>query len=169
VSIIGCHPVAIQGSLFVLEDALSGKLLIGLGLGATALLLPKVMPDLSPQLRSAVKTGISIFLEAESEAEGGIIARLADSALKQVLDSLSAPGSDPQKHQNAADAVDRFKRTARRRAGRYDTDEANQSARYRRHVTALERRIRKAREARKEPPGGALQHLEDRLSSETFY
>jgi len=57
----------------LLEDLLKGNIVTAVAMGATALVLPKVMPDLSPPLRSAVKGIVSIFLESESEAEGGII------------------------------------------------------------------------------------------------
>ena len=59
----------------LVEDILKGNLFVA-AVGATAFVLPKVLPDLSPPLRSAIKGGVSLFLESEAEAEGGIIDRL---------------------------------------------------------------------------------------------
>ena len=96
----------------LVEDMLKGNLVVALAVGGTALVLPKVLPHLSPPVRSLVKNGLSLFLECESEAEGGIIDKLADHALKGVLASLSSP-DPPQDRQGAARAaVERFKHVA---------------------------------------------------------
>jgi hypothetical protein len=129
----------------LVEDVLKGNLVVALAIGATALVLPRILPDLSPQLRSAVKAGLSLFLESESEAEGGLINRLADTALKDVLGSLSGPGPDADSQERARHAVERFKRTARTRARRYARNENDRSARYHRHIAALDKRLAHAR------------------------
>lgn len=121
----------------LIEDMLKGNLVVAAAMGATALVLPKVLPRLSPQLREAVKGGVSLFLESESEAEGGIIDRLANDALSNVLKSLSGPGSADERQQAAQAAVEGFKRTAHARARRYGRDANDRSARYGRHVATL--------------------------------
>lgn len=153
------------------EDMLKGNLLTAVALGATALVLPKVLPELSPPLRKVVTRGVSLFLESESEAEGGIIDRLADAALKNVLEGLSDPGS-PEDGQKAAQtaavqrAVEDFKRTARIRARRYGRDEADRLARYRRHLAALRRALNQERSRRTGGNAAALKDLSASLSDE---
>ena len=129
----------------LLEDMFEGNLVTAAAVGATALLLPRVLPTLSPPLRSAVKSGISLFLESESEAEGGIIERLADTALKNVLNNLSGAGSAEEREKRAQAAVEDFKRRAHARAQRYGRDEGDRSARYGRHIAALRRALDRER------------------------
>lgn len=129
----------------MLEDLLKGNMFTAVAVGATALLLPKVLPELPAPVRSVVKMGFSLFLESESEAEGGIVNRLADNALKDVLDSLSGPGSAQDRNEAAKNVVESFKRTARTRALRYARSDADRSARYGRHIAALQRRLDRER------------------------
>ncbi len=49
----------------LVEDILKGNLLTVAAIGATAVVLPKVLPNLSPSLRSAIQGGVSLFLEFE--------------------------------------------------------------------------------------------------------
>jgi len=129
----------------LIEDMLQGNLIMAAVVGATVLMLPKLLPDLSPPLRSAVKSGLSLFLESESEAEGGIIERLADTAVKNVLVHLSGPGSPDERQKAARAAVEDYKRTAHSRARRYARDHKDRHARRRRHFEALRRRLNRAR------------------------
>jgi len=77
----------------LVENMPKGNVVAALAVCTTALMLPKVLPDLSPQWHRIVKSGLSLFLESESDAEGGIIDRLADTALQNALKGLSGPGS----------------------------------------------------------------------------
>ncbi|MFL5253165.1 MAG: hypothetical protein ACJ8AI_09785 [Rhodopila sp.] len=129
----------------LVDDVLKGNLLIAAAIGATALVLPKIMPDLSPPLRAAIKGGLSLLLESESEAEGGIIERLADTALKNVLAHLSGPGSPTERRDAARTAIADYKRTARVRARRYARDDEDRSARRNRHIDALRHKLHRAR------------------------
>ena len=150
----------------LIEDMLKGNLLTAAAVGATALVLPKVLPDLSPPLRSAVKNGLSLFLESESEAEGGIIGRLANGALESVLASLSGPGSANERQQAAYAAVEDFKRTAHARARRYGRDEHGRSARYKRHIAALHRALERARAHHTGAEAATLSNLSASLADE---
>ncbi|MDT7953839.1 MAG: hypothetical protein RQ966_20250 [Acetobacteraceae bacterium] len=143
----------------LLEDLLKGNIVTAVAMGATALVLPKVMPDLSPPLRSAVKGIVSIFLESESEAEGGIIDRLAGTALKNVLHGLSTPGSTDHQQHAAHAAVEDFKRTAHARARRYGHNDADRSARFNRHIAALRRALDREKSRRTGASAATLQHL----------
>ena len=122
----------------LVEDMLKGNLVVALAVGGTALVLPKVLPHLSPPGSRLLKNGLSLFLECELEAEGGIIDKLEDHALKGVLASLSSP-DPPQDRQGAARAaVERFKHVAHTRARRYGRSQHDPGlARYDRHITAL--------------------------------
>lgn len=150
----------------LLGDMLKGNLITAVAVGATALVLPKVLPDLSPPLRSMVKNGLSLFLDSESEAEGGIIDRLADDALKNVLANLSGPGSDDKQRAGAHAAVERFKQTAHRRARRYGRDEGDRSARYKRHIAALRRALNRAGSRHKGAKAAAFNDLSAALADD---
>ncbi len=141
------------------EDFLKGNLLVAAAVGATALVLPKVLPDLSPSLRSTVKSALSLFLECESEAEGGIVNRLADHALQGVLKNLSGPGSDEDKRKAAGAVVERFKHTARTRARRYGRDETSRKTRYNRHIKALRQAFGRAGSRQTGKNAAALREL----------
>lgn len=129
----------------LVEDLLKSNLPAAVALSASALLLPKLLPDLSPQLRAAIKGAFSLFLESESDAEGGIIERLAENVLQNVLDNLAGSRSPGDQRHAAREAVATFKRTARYRARRYGRDEKDRSVRYHRHLLALRRRLERAR------------------------
>lgn len=130
------------------EDMLGGNLLIAAALGATALVLPKLLPALPAPVRSVVKGGVNLFLESESEAEGGIIDRLAENALKNALQSLSGPGSDKDRRKAAQGAIEDYKRTAHSRARRYGRTDHDRSARYTRHLAALRHKLERAQSHR---------------------
>lgn len=149
----------------LIEDMLKGNLTVAVAMGATALLLPKVFPYLSPQLRSAVTGGLSLFLESEYEAEGGIVDRLAETALSNVLHRLSEPGPKEERHEAAQAVVENFKHRAHVRARRYGRDHAEQRARYKRHVSALDHKLNRALVQHGHRHGDALQTLAATLHS----
>jgi hypothetical protein len=127
------------------EDMLGGHLLVTVAIGATALVLTRVLPGLSPPLRSAIKGGLSLLLEAEGEAEGGIIEQLAETALTTVMERLSGPGSTNERRDAARAAIEDYKQTARTRARRYGSDPDDRSARRGRHLAALRRKLHRAK------------------------
>lgn len=151
----------------LVEDILKGNLVVAAVMGATALVLPKVLPDLSPRWRNVIKTGVSLFAESESDAEGGIINRLADTALQNALKSLSGPGSADDQAQAAQGAVDHFKRQSHRRAHRYGRDEGDTSHRYRRHVAALRHAVDRERARHPGRHATALAKLSASLGPDT--
>jgi len=148
----------------LVEDIFKSNLVIALALGTTTLLLPKVLPDLSPSLRTIVKTGLSLFLEAESEAEGGIINRLAEATLTEVLKSLHGSSSEQEQQDKARAAIRDFKRTAHSRGHRYGRNEKDRSARYQRHVAALNHSMRHARSRHSDATAAALDELSASLT-----
>lgn len=149
----------------LVEDVLKGNLLTAAAIGATALVLPKLLPALPPPFRSLVKSGLSLLAESEAEAEGGIIDRLAEKALANVLKSLSSPGSAEDQRKAARAAVEDFRQTARNRARRYGRDEKDRSARYARHAAALRRRLTRARSRHTGPKAEALGRLSETLDA----
>ncbi|HET9147052.1 MAG TPA: hypothetical protein VFN77_03310 [Acetobacteraceae bacterium] len=134
-------------------------------IGATALVLPKIMPDLSPPMRSAIRSGLSLFVESESEAEGGIINRLADNALKNVLKRLSGPGNTDERQKAAGSVIENFQETARARSRRYGRDEQDRTARYDRHLAALRHAIDCERHRQTGARADALRDLSSRLKA----
>lgn len=149
----------------MLEDLLEGNVFTVLAVGAAVLLLPKVLPDFPAPLRSVVKGGVSLFLESESEAEGGIIKRLADNALRNVLHSLSSPGSADHRNGAARKVVENFKQTARTRARRYGRHHDDRSARYARHIAALRNCLEQERCRATGVKGEALRTLQSILKA----
>ncbi|MDA8247557.1 MAG: hypothetical protein M0Z28_00105 [Rhodospirillales bacterium] len=129
----------------MLENALEGNVALLAAAGAATLVLPAVLPHLAPPLRAAVKSGLSLFIEAEAEAEGGIMGRLAETTVQAVLDNVGGSGSREHRQAAAQDAVRRFEATARARAQRYGWNEADSAARYRSHVAHFRRALAKAR------------------------
>lgn len=127
------------------EDILGGHLLVTVAIGATVLALTRVLPGLSPPLRSAIKGGVSLLLEAEGEAEGGIIEQLAETALTTVMERLSGPGPANERRDAARAAIEDYKQTARTRARRYGSNPGDRSARRGRHLAALRHKLHRAK------------------------
>ena len=129
----------------LLEDTLSGKVVAAVAVSAAAFALPRLFPQLAPPLRSAIKTGASLFLEAEFEAEGGLIDRLVSETLKALLDEAAKARTPEERRRSTQRAVRRFERRARARAQHWGGDsEAERSRRYRRHVAHLRRAVAEA-------------------------
>ena len=127
------------------EDIFGSHLLVTVAVGATAVLLPRVLPGLSPLVRSTLKGGLQLFLEAEGEAEGGIIEQLAETALTTAMERLSGPGPAHERRDAARAAIEDYKQTARTRARRYGSDAQDRSARRGRHLAALRRKLHRAK------------------------
>jgi hypothetical protein len=122
-----------------IEDIFKGNLAVAAAMGAAALVLPKLLPGLSPPMRSAIKSGLSLFAESESEAEAGIVNRLADNALNAVLKQFFGPGTADDRQEPAGSTIEEFRETAHARARRYGRDDDDRAARYGRHIEALRR------------------------------
>lgn len=148
----------------LVEDFLKTNLFPAAAVGALALVLPKLLPNLPPPLRSVVKGGISLFLESESEAEGGIINRLAQNALQNTLKQLSGPGSPEERKEAARNVIESYKQTARARAKRYGRNPADHSARYGRHIAALRHAINRRRSKGKGTHDRALSEILSELN-----
>jgi hypothetical protein len=141
----------------LVEDVLGGGTGVAVAVGAAALVLPAVAPHLSPPVRSVLRAGLTLFLEAESDAEGRIIKGLADHAVRSALAALSGPGTKEKREHAARAAVQHFSRRAHARAHRYASSEQDRDARYRRHVRGMHRALASARQAGAD--SGAVQDL----------
>lgn len=149
-----------------LEDALKGNLVMLAVAGAATLVLPRLFPNLAPPMRSAVKAGLDLFLEAESEAEGGIVDRLVAATVQNLVKTLSAETTEQGRRHAAERAMAQFEHVARRRARRHGWNEADQRARYRRHVRHLHRALQVA-QARVAPEQAAvLAQAGDRITED---
>lgn len=149
----------------LVEDMLTGNVAKVVAIGAVAAVLPRAIPVLPAPLRTVLKSGLKLFVESEADAEGGIIDKLADTAMKDVLASLSGPGTDEERHQAARAAVQRFQDTARHRAGRYGRDEADTWTRYHRHMTGLKRALANAEQGRPHGDQDALRRVAGQIEA----
>ncbi|MBV8616207.1 MAG: hypothetical protein JOY66_20900 [Acetobacteraceae bacterium] len=112
---------------------------------AAAFALPRLFPQLAPPLRAAIKTGASLFLEAEFEAEGGLIDTLVSQTLEALLDEAAKAGTPEERKRSTRRVMHRFERRARARAQHWGGDDkAERTRRYRRHVAHLRRAIAEA-------------------------
>ena len=126
----------------LIEDTLSGRVLAAVAVSAAALALPRLFPQLAPPLRSAIKTGTQLFLEAEFEAEGGLIDKLVSETLQALLGEAAQARTPEEKRHSAQRAIRRFEHRARARAEHWASgDREAGSRRYRRHVTHLRRAV----------------------------
>jgi len=134
---------------------------IGAGVALTAaaamLLLPRLAPNLAGPMRSIAKTGLTLFLESETELDGELIESLVDTTMKELGSVLSSRGTEAEKQHAAHAAIRRFKHKARSRAHRWGWDEADRSARYDRHMRKLHRAIAHKRD---QSSGQAAQTLD---------
>jgi hypothetical protein len=135
---------------FSLEDTIGSNVVAVVAVGAAAFLLPRLFPSLAPPLRAIAKTGLTLFVEAETEAEGGLIDGLVSQTVDALLGTLDGPGTVEQRKQAARQTMRRFEAAARGRAKRWGRDHDDRVRRYQRHLTHLRRAIAKAEQ--QQPP-----------------
>jgi len=143
----------------LLEDALKGDIVTLAVAGAAAVALPVLFPQLAPPLRSALKLGVTLFLESEGEAEASLIETLVRHTMNGLLAVATGPGSVEERQQAAAKRVAKFEARARSRAQRFGRDEADQVARYRRQVASLKRAVAAAKERHPNHAHPVLDHV----------
>jgi hypothetical protein len=148
------------------EELLEGNVALLAAAGAVTLVLPAVLPHLAPPLRGAVKSGLTLFLESEAEAEGGIMGKLAESTVEAVLDTLSGSGSRERRQEAAQQKVRQFEATARQRSCRHAWNDADAAARYRRHVAHFRRALAQAQAEEPAQRRTMLNHAADALSED---
>ena len=148
------------------ENLLEGNVAVLAAAGAATLLLPIVLPSLATPLRAALTSGLTLFLESEAEAEGGIMGKLAESTVEVLLGSLSGPGNRERRQQAAQLHVRQFEATARQRAQRYAWNDADAAARYRRHVAHFRHALARAQAAEPAARRHMLDHAAQALSED---
>ena len=114
------------------DEALGGNLITASALVAGAFVLRRVAPLLGSGFGSLAVSGLQLFAEAEFEMQDGIIAKLAEQAVGQLLKTMPAGATDHEPRA-ARDIIHRFERTARARSNR-GWHERDKRARYRHHV-----------------------------------
>ena len=150
----------------LLEDLLESNLGIMAVVGTAAIVLPKVFPDLSPPIRSAIKSGLQLYLESESEAEGGFIGKMVDATMQHLLDNLSKPGTDQERRQAVQQTIQRFQHRARTRAHRYGWSDEDRRARYRRQIRRLKQALAVAQQGRDQHEREILGHVYDGITED---
>lgn len=149
----------------LIEDVLASPISKIVAVGVTALVLPRVLPELPPGLRSVVRSGLKLLAEAESDAEGGFIDKLVAGAVQDLLASLSDAASDEERQRITASAMHRFQETAHRRARRYGHDEGDRQARYDRHTARLKHALSKAQHGRSQWDQDVLAHMAGQIGT----
>ncbi len=128
------------------ESALEGNIAVLAAAGAATLVLPVILPQLARPLRTALRSGLALFLEAEAEAEGGAMSKLAETAVKILLETISGSGTREHRQQLARETVQRFEGAARTRSRRYAWNDDDAASRYHRHVAHFRRALARAQE-----------------------
>ncbi len=143
----------------LIDDTISGKVMTAVGVSLAALALPALFPSLAPPLRSALKAGATLFLEAEFEAEGGLIDKLVSETIDALLGAAADAGTPEERRRAARHAARRFERRARARAEHWGADDHDQARRYRRHVAHLHRAVAAAAKGQREPDQELLEEV----------
>lgn len=140
----------------VLEDLPVPKSVLGLGLAVVA--LPFAFPSLRPLWATAVKGGVKLYLEANAEAQAGLIDTLVESAVDQLVDAVAKPAGERDK--KIPEIVSEFKDKARRRSNRKGRSLKDRDLLYDRHMSKLRRRL-----ARLENNPSTQPHMEEIMKS----
>jgi hypothetical protein len=140
----------------LLEDLPVPKSVLGLGLGVVA--LPFAFPSLRPLWATAVKGGVKLYLEANAEAQDGLIDTLVESAVDQLVDAAAKPAGERDK--KIPEIVSEFKDKARRRSNRKGRSPKDRDLLYDRHMSKLRRRL-----ARLENNPSTQPHMEEIMKS----
>jgi hypothetical protein len=122
-----------------LEDAIRKHPFTAVGLAAIAIttLIPR---SKRPTWAKGVKAAAQLCIEAEGEAEGEIVERLAEVACNDLVDALAHPAPEAR-HAAAHAVVRKYAKRAHRRSARFAQDESHRQRRYARHISALEEKI----------------------------
>jgi hypothetical protein len=134
----------------LLDDAFPPNVVTFVALGAAALILPRFVPALAAPMRGVLKTGVSLFLESEFEAEGGLIDGLVGETIDALLGDAATVKEPAERRRKARQALHRFEHRARARAKHWGRDDAGRARRYKRHVAHLKRALAEAE--RNRPP-----------------
>lgn len=140
----------------VLEDLPVPKSVLGLSLAIVA--LPFAFPSLRPLWATAVKGGVKLYLEANAEAQAGLIDTLVESAVDQLIDAVAKPAEE--RDEKIPEIVSEFKDKARRRSNRKGRSPKDRDLLYDRHMSKLRRRL-----ARLENNPSTQPHMEEIMKS----
>lgn len=149
------YAMALMESIF--EGVLPVEPAGAVAFGLLALAAPMLMPGRRLELRPLLKSAAKLFVEAEFEADGAIIASLADAAVDALLEA--ATDRDPAETKRRIEhKVQRYTRRAQGRAARMGRDEADRQVRYRRHLRTLRDRLAFERNRRAGRKREAINH-----------
>lgn len=130
------------------EEGLGGNLVTASALVAGAFVLRRVTPLIAPGIGAFLVSGLQLFAEAEFEMQDGIIGKLAEQVVEQLLQTMTAPGpasaADHSPPQAARDIVHRFERKARANSNHHGWHDRDKRARYRHHVGKLRQAVAQA-------------------------
>ncbi len=142
------------------EEVLTVEPAGAVAFGVIALAAPALIPGLRPELRPLLKSAAKLFVEAEFDADGGIIASLADATIDELIDTVTRSPPD-QRDRRIEHSVRRFARRARARSTRMGRDDRDRQTRYGRHVRIMRDRLARERARR----GGHAREALDRAAA----
>jgi len=120
-------------------DNLTKPNLIGVfGLAVAAAVLPELVPEWRPALKSVLKFGVTLLCESQEEAEAELIQSLVVTTIEAIREELATPAGEAERRAAVQHKIRHFKHRARRRSRRWDGDEDGEGRFYRRHVKRLE-------------------------------
>jgi len=94
--------------------------------------------SLRPALKSAIKVGLAILIEAQEEAEVELIDVLVLSTVEAIGEVLSRPAGEDERRRAVRRRIRHFQRQALSRAECWGADEHERHRCYRRHVAQLQ-------------------------------
>lgn len=121
----------------LLEDLSVPKSVLGLSLAIVA--LPFAFPSFRPLWATAVKGGVKLYLEANAEAQDGLIDTLVEGAVDQLVDAVAKPAEE--RDEKIPEIVSDFKDKARRRSNRKGRSPKDRELLYDRHMSKLRRKV----------------------------
>jgi hypothetical protein len=145
-----------EGAVALLEDLPVPKSVLGLGLAIVA--LPFAFPSLRPLWGTAVKGGVKLYLEANAEAQDGLIDTLVEGAVDQLVDAIAKPVEE--RDEKIPEIVSNFKAKARRRSNRKGRAPKDRELLYDRHKSKLRCRL-----ARLDNNPSTQPHMEEIMKS----
>ena len=125
------------------NEGLGGNLITASVLAVGVLVLRQLAPRVGSGIGSWAVSGLQLFAEAEFEMQDGIISKLAEQAVGQLLKTMPVGGAD-QDPRHAREIMHRFEHKARAQSDRHGWHDRDKRARYRHHVRKLKQAVAQA-------------------------
>lgn len=134
----------------ILEEGVGGNVITMAALVAGVVLVRRTGPELPPNLRSLLESGLKLFAEAEFEARDGLISKLAETTVQALLQTMPDGKPEGSANEAAQRIVGRYEQNARASSQRHGWHERDSRARYRHQMRKLKSSVAQA--SRELPP-----------------